>query len=69
MKRDVFLDPDRLPETVAREFERMKSLARKRGQVVAIAHPYPATLDLLERELPRLLEEGFTLVSVSELVR
>mgnify|MGYP001817569391 FL=1 len=69
VKRDVFLDPDRLPETVAREFERMKTLARKRGQVVAIAHPYPATLDLLERELPRLLEEGFTLVSVSELVR
>ena len=69
VKRDVFLDPDRSPETVAREFERMKKLARKRGQVVAIAHPYPATLDLLERELPRLLEEGFTLVSVSELVR
>ena len=27
MKRDVFLDPDRSPETVAREFERMKILA------------------------------------------
>ena len=69
VRRDVFLDPDRSPETVAREFERMKTLARKRGRVVAIAHPYPATLDLLERELPRLLEEGFELVSVSELVR
>jgi len=69
VRRDVFLDPDRSPETVAREFERMKALARKRGRVVAIAHPYPATLDLLERELPRLLEEGFELVSVSELVR
>ena len=69
VRRDVFLDPDRAPETVAREFERMKKLARIRGQVVAIAHPYPATLDLLERELPRLLEEGFALVSVSELVR
>lgn len=69
VKRDVFLDPDRAPETVAREFERMKALARQRGQVVAIGHPYPSTLELLERELPRLIEEGFELVSVSELVR
>ena len=69
VKRDVFLDPDRAPETVAREFERMKVLARQRGQVVAIGHPYPSTLELLERELPRLIEEGFELVSVSELVR
>ena len=69
VKRDVFLDPDRSPETVAREFERMKALAKKHGSVVAIGHPYPATLELLERELPRLLAEGFELVSVSELVR
>lgn len=68
-RRDVFLDPDRSPETVAREFERMKALARHRGQVVAIGHPYPSTLELLERELPRLVEEGFELVSVSEMVR
>jgi len=68
-RRDVFLDPDRSPETVAREFERMKEVARQRGQVVAIGHPYPSTLELLERELPRLIEEGFELVSVSEIVR
>ena len=68
-KRDVFLDPDPDPATVAREFERMKRLALERGAVVAIGHPYPATLDLLERELPKLARDGFELVSVSELVR
>ena len=68
-KRDVFLDPDRRPETVAREFERMKRLAHKRGSVVAIGHPYSATLELLERELPKLADEGFELVTISELVR
>jgi polysaccharide deacetylase 2 family uncharacterized protein YibQ len=68
-RRDVFLDPDRQPETVAREFRRMKQLARERGHVVAIGHPYPETLDLLEKELPHLLEEGFELVTVSELLR
>jgi polysaccharide deacetylase 2 family uncharacterized protein YibQ len=69
VKRDVFLDPDRSPETVAREFERMKTLAKQRGRVIAIGHPYPATLELLERELPLLAEQGFELVKVSELVK
>jgi len=68
-KRDIFLDPDRAPETVAREFERMKRLALKRGSVVAIGHPYAATLELLERELPKLAAEGFELVTISVLVR
>jgi len=68
-KRDVFLDPDREPETIAREFERMKRIALKRGSVVAIGHPYTATLDLLERELPKLADEGFELVTISALVR
>ena len=68
-KRDVFLDPDRKPETVAREFERMKRLADKRGSVVVIGHPYAATLALLERELPKLADDGYKLVTISELVR
>ena len=69
IKRDVFLDPDPSPEAVEREFERLKALARKRGRALAIGHPYPSTLELLERELPRLADEGFELVRVSELLR
>ena len=68
-RRDVFLDPDRSPETVARQFERMKRLAKKRGFVVAIGHPYESTLELLERELPKLSEQGIQLVTISELVQ
>ena len=68
IKRDVFLDPDRSPDTVAREFERMKALAIERGWVVAIGHPHPETLDLLESRLPQLAEEGFELVNVRDLL-
>lgn len=67
LKRDVFLDPDPSPETVQREFERLKEMARSRGAAVAIGHPYEATLALLERELPLLEEQGFELVPISEL--
>lgn len=68
LRRDVFLDPDPSPEAVQREFARLKTLARQRGHALAIGHPYPVTLELLERELPRLAEEGFELVRVSELL-
>jgi len=68
-KRDVFLDPDPSPETVAREYARMKKLADQRGSIVVIGHPYPATLELLERELPRLADQGYELVRISELMR
>ena len=67
-RRDVFLDPDKTSLTLQREFERLKSVARKRGRAIAIGHPYELTLALLERELPRLAEQGFDLVPVSELV-
>jgi uncharacterized protein len=67
-KRDVFLDSDKSAETLQREFERLKSLAKKRGSAIAIGHPYVATLAMLERELPRLADQGFDLVPVGELV-
>lgn len=68
-KRDVFLDHDRTPEAVAREFERLKAMARKNGQAIAIGHPFPETLELLERELPKLQNEGIELVTISELLQ
>ena len=68
IKRDVFLDYDPAPETLAKEFERLKRLARKRGLAVAIGHPYPATLEFLEREIPQLVEEGIQLVPLRELI-
>lgn len=68
VKRDVFLDPDPSPATVEREFARLKSLARQNGAALGIGHPYPATLALLEREIPKLRDDGIKLVSVSEFV-
>jgi polysaccharide deacetylase 2 family uncharacterized protein YibQ len=68
LRRDVFLDPDRQLETVQREFERLKDLARKNGAAVGIGHPFPSTLARLERDIPKLNDEGIELVSISELV-
>ena len=67
-KRDVFLDHDRSADAVMYEFERLKSLARKQGFAVAIGHPFPETLQVLERELPKLRDDGFELVRISKLL-
>jgi polysaccharide deacetylase 2 family uncharacterized protein YibQ len=68
LRRDVFLDPDPSPATVAREFSRLKSVADEQGFAIGIGHPYPATLEYLEQALPELESEGYTLVTVAELV-
>lgn len=68
VKRDVFLDPDTEPGTVEREFARLKRLARQQGYAVGIGHPYPTTLEYLEQALPDLQEDGFNLISISQLV-
>lgn len=68
VKRDVFLDHERRKETVRQELERLKRLARERGAAVAIGHPYPETLEVLEEELPALQDQGIELVPPSELI-
>jgi polysaccharide deacetylase 2 family uncharacterized protein YibQ len=44
-------------------------LARKYGSAVAIGHPHPQTLALLERRLPSLRGKGVRLLPVAELIR
>lgn len=68
VRRDVFLDHDPTREAIKSQFERLKRLARERGVAVGIGHPYPATLEFLEHELPALPDDGFELVAISELL-
>lgn len=67
-RRNVFLDHDRNPAEIAYQFRRLVTLARRQGFAVGIGHPHPETLELLERELPRLNDLGLELVPVSQLL-
>jgi uncharacterized protein len=42
--------------------------ARKKGDAIAIGHPYPATLQALRDVLPQAKEQGVRLVFASEVV-
>lgn len=68
LRRDVFLDDDRDPKKIKKEFDRLLKMAHRDGIALAIGHPYPETLALLEAELPLLEAQGIRLVSVSELL-
>lgn len=69
VKRDVFLDNQRDTVSIRRQFRKLIRLAKLRGYAVAIGHPYPETLALLEAELPKLAAQGITLVAISSLIQ
>ncbi|MGD8938665.1 MAG: divergent polysaccharide deacetylase family protein [Gammaproteobacteria bacterium] len=69
MKRDVFLDSVRNPAAIRRQFYRLLDTARKNGVALAIGHPYPDTLNMLETLLPTLPQQGIQLVPISQLIK
>nr|VFK52601.1 MAG: Uncharacterized conserved protein YibQ, putative polysaccharide deacetylase 2 family [Candidatus Kentron sp. TC] len=68
LERDVFLDHKPNRNAIRAQLRRLIRKAKARGAALGIAHPYPETLDVLKRALPRLGERGVTLVSVSTLL-
>lgn len=68
-ERQVFIDAHRGEAAVRQGWQRWLAHARREGSALAIAHPYPETLALLEAELPKLRAQGFELVPPSALLQ
>ncbi len=66
--RDVFLDNDRKPALIHKQFAELLATARHRGFAVAIGHPYPETLAVLADELQGLAGQEVQLVAVTRLI-
>ena len=66
--RRVFLDDVANESAIEASLGELIAKAHEGGSAIAIGHPYPATLAVLDRELPRLAERGVRLVRVSDLV-
>lgn len=67
-ERQVFLDPDPRPEAVRYQFRRLLEAARDRGAAIAIGHPHPDTVAVLQEEIPLAVERGYRFVPVSYLL-
>jgi len=43
-------------------------IARRRGKAIAIGHPYKETIAVLNEELPRLVKQGYQIVSIVDVI-
>lgn len=68
LSRDVFLDNVNEPEAIAAQLREAVRLARQQGTAVLIGHPRPATLDVLTRELPKLMAEGVEVIDIEQMI-
>lgn len=68
-RRNVFLDNSQDGSAIRRQLYLAVRQAKKNGSAIAICHPYEATISTLEKELPRMGQQGVSLVFVSQLVR
>ncbi|WP_248805683.1 divergent polysaccharide deacetylase family protein [Pseudomonas sp. MWU13-2100] len=68
VSRDVFLDNERTEPAITAQLEEAIRLARKHGSAVVIGHPYPQTLAVLERELPKLKEQGIDWIDIKSMI-
>lgn len=54
VKRKVFLDDSQNEADIRRQFARAVQLARSTGSAIAIGHPHPSTIRVLQQMLPAL---------------
>jgi len=59
--RDIFIDDKNNARLIAEQLLLIEHSARTRGNVIAIGHPRPLTVDALEAWLPTLPRKGFVL--------
>ncbi|CNK20815.1 divergent polysaccharide deacetylase family protein [Yersinia aldovae] len=67
IKRKVFLDDSQNEAAIRQQFNRAVELARRNGSAIAIGHPHPATIKVLQQMLPQLPTD-IVLVRPSELL-
>src|SRR6202171_4661356 len=66
--RRVFLDDVAKEDAIEASLAGLIAPARAEGSPIAVGHPHPSPLAVLDRELPKLAGKGVRLVKVSELV-
>jgi hypothetical protein len=69
LDRDVFLDNESGYDYARQQFLQLIAHARQHGHALAIGHPRPGTLKVLEEFLPTIAQQGVRLVGMRELLK
>ncbi|MCG8708339.1 divergent polysaccharide deacetylase family protein [Brenneria sp. 4F2] len=67
IKRKVFLDDSQNEADIRQQFNRAVQIARRSGSAIAIGHPHPSTIKVLQQMLPTLASD-IVLVRPSQLL-
>ena len=68
-QRDLFIDNDKDPLSIEEQLKSILPLAKNiGGNTIAIGHPYPPTINALEKTIPILEERGIKIVPLSQMV-
>jgi len=68
LARDIFLDNERDEAAIEQQFDKLIAIARQRGYAIAIGHPFPETLSVLQRRLATLSDGDVRLIPLTMLV-
>ena len=68
-RRNVFLDDEQAVPAIRKQFVLAIRDAREKGSALAIGHPHPETLEVLNEMLPEAERQGVRLVFASDLAR
>ncbi len=66
--RNIFLDVDKSELAIKNQIDRLLDIAREYGSAIAIGHPYPSTLAVLDRFFAGGEYADFELVPVRQLI-
>lgn len=66
--RDVFIDHHLDEASINKQLEQLRAVAERNGTALAIGHPFPETLAVLEKWIPKMQQQGIKFVYVSELI-
>ena len=67
--RQVFLDHGESSHYIKSNLDSLVALSHEMDIAVGIGHIKPITLEVLQREIPRLESEGYRFIRLSEAVR
>jgi hypothetical protein len=67
--RGVFLDNVDARPQILGQLQRVKAIARKKGNAIAIGHYRKLTLEILAEEIPKLEQEGFEITTLREILK
>lgn len=67
--RDVFLDNINTRPEIEKQIASLAQKARKKGYAIAIGHDRTLTLQVIQEQIPVLEAQGFTIVSIKDLLK